>query len=130
MLCARETTLTFFIMYLSSLMSEVYLLVKLFFKNYVLPLFLSGLLSYLVGMKRRTSRHVPCKRDNSHFLCYVLIPLMSEVYLLVNLLSKLYVTFILQWIAFVFGRDEEEDQLGCHMQETQLSLSLLCTYLP
>ena len=34
----------------------------------------------------------------------------SEVYLLVNLLSKLYVTFFLQWIAFIFGRDEEEDQ--------------------
>ena len=24
--------------------------------------------------------------------------------------SKLYVTFILKWIAFIFGRDEEEDQ--------------------
>ena len=34
----------------------------------------------------------------------------SEVYLLVNLFSKLYVTFILRWIAFVFGWDEEEDQ--------------------
>ena len=30
--------------------------------------------------------------------------------LLVNLFSKLCVTFILQWIAFIFGRDEEEDQ--------------------
>ena len=29
---ARETTLTFFIMYLSPLVSEVYLLVNLFFK--------------------------------------------------------------------------------------------------
>ena len=35
---------------------------------------------------------------------------LSEVYLLFNLLSKLFVTFILQWIAFIFGRDEEEDQ--------------------
>ena len=34
----------------------------------------------------------------------------SQVNLLVNLFSKLYVTFILQWIAFKFGRDEEEDQ--------------------
>ena len=42
--------------------------------------------------------------------------------------SKLYVTFILQWIAYIFGRDEEEDQWGCHLQETQLSLSSLCTY--
>ena len=34
----------------------------------------------------------------------------SQVYLLVNLFSKFYVTFILQWIAFIFGRDEEDDQ--------------------
>ena len=34
----------------------------------------------------------------------------SQVYLLVNLFSKLYVTFILQQIAFIFGRDEEEEQ--------------------
>ena len=52
---ARETTLTFFVMYLSPLMSEVYLLVN------------------CVSMKRRTSRCVSCKRDNSYFLCYVLI---------------------------------------------------------
>ena len=35
---------------------------------------------------------------------------LSEVYLLVNLFSKLNVTFILQWIVFIFGRDEVEDQ--------------------
>ena len=34
----------------------------------------------------------------------------SEVYLLVNLFSKLYITFILQRIAFILGRDKEEDQ--------------------
>ena len=37
------------------------------------------------------------------------IPMSSEVYFLVNLFSNLYVTFILQWIAFIFGRDEEEN---------------------
>ena len=37
-----------------------------FFLSYMLPLFFSGLLSYLVGMQRRTSRCIPCKRDNSH----------------------------------------------------------------
>ena len=42
-----------------------------FFQSYMLPLFFSGLLSYLVGMKRRTSRCFPCKRDNSHFLHYL-----------------------------------------------------------
>ena len=37
-------------------------------------------------------------------------PASSEVNLLVNLFSKLYVTFFLRWIAFIFGRDEEEDK--------------------
>ena len=37
----------------------------------MLLLFFSGLLSYLVGMKRRTSGCFTCKRDNSHFLCYL-----------------------------------------------------------
>ena len=39
-----------------------------------------------------------------------LSPMTSEVYLLVNLFSKLYVTFTLQWIAFIFVRDKEENQ--------------------
>ena len=79
MLCARETTHTFLVMYLSPLMSEVCLLVNLFFQSYMLPLFVSRLLSYLVGMKRRTSRHVTCKKNTSHFLYYVLSPLMAEI---------------------------------------------------
>ena len=32
-----------------------------------------------------------------------------QVYLLVNLFSTLYVAFILQWIAFIFGRNKEVD---------------------
>ena len=39
------------------------------------------------------------------FVMY-LSPLTSEVYLF----TKLHVTFILNWIAFIFGRDEDEDQ--------------------
>ena len=39
--------------------------------------------------------------------------------------TSLYVTFILHWIAFIFGRDEEEDQYVFPMQERQLSLSSL-----
>ena len=27
-----------------------------------------------------------------------------------NFFSKLHVTFILQWVDFIFGRDKEEDQ--------------------
>ena len=42
------------------------------------------------------------------FVMY-LSPLTSEVYLLVNLFTKLYITFILNRIAFIFGRDEDED---------------------
>ena len=50
-------------------------------------------------------------RETTHYLLYVLIsPDKSKIYCLVNLYSKLYVTFILKWIAFIFGRDEEEDQ--------------------
>ena len=51
-----------------------------------------------------------CARETTlTFFVMYLSPLTSEVYLLVNHFSKLYVTFILQWIAFIFGRDEEED---------------------
>ena len=64
------------------------------------------------------------------FSVMYLSPLTSEVYLLVNLFSKLYVTITLQWIAFICDRDKEEDQQACRVQERQLSLSLLCTYLP
>ena len=52
-----------------------------------------------------------CARETTlTFSVMYLSPLMSKVNLLVNLFSKLYVTFILQWIAFIFGRDKEEDQ--------------------
>ena len=43
------------------------------------------------------------------FVMY-LSPLTSMVYLLVNLYTKLYVTFILNWIVFISGRDKDEDQ--------------------
>ena len=72
-----------------------------------------------------------CARETTLiFSVMYLSPLTSEVYLLVNLFSKLYVTFILHWIAFIFGRDKDEDQYACRVQERQLSLSLLYTYLP
>ena len=43
------------------------------------------------------------------FVMY-LSPLTSEVCLLVNLFTKLYITFIHNWIAFIFCRDEDENQ--------------------
>ena len=45
-----------------------------FFQSYMLPLFFSGLLSYLLGMKRRTSWCLKCKKDDSHFLDYLKNP--------------------------------------------------------
>ena len=47
------------------------------------------------------------KETNLSVFVMYLSPLKSSpVYLLVNLFSK----FILQWIAFIFGRGEEKDQ--------------------
>ena len=54
--------------------------------------------------------HIACKRDNSHFLHYVLVSFDVRGLLFDEAFSKLYVAFILQWIAFIFGRDKEEDQ--------------------
>ena len=51
----------------------------LFFQSDILPLFFSGLLSYLVGIKKRISRLVTSKRDNFHFLRYVLISPEAEI---------------------------------------------------
>ena len=70
-LCKRDNSHC--AMYLSPLTSKVYLLVNLFFQSYMLPLFFTGLLSYLVGIKRGTSGSVGCKRDNSHLLRYVVL---------------------------------------------------------
>ena len=72
-----------------------------------------------------------CARETTlTFSVMYLPPLTSEIYLLVNFFSKLYVNFTLHWIAFIFGRGKEEDQYACRVQERQLYLSLLCTYLP
>ena len=76
----------------------------------MLPLLFSELLSYLVGMKRKTSKCVTSRETTLSFFVMYLSLLSSEVYLLVNLLLKLYVIFILQWIVFIFVRNKEEDQ--------------------
>ena len=82
---------------------------------------------YLVGMKKRTSRHVTCKRDNCHFICYVVISPEAEIVLkLVHSITSVPLRHIL----IMFDRNEEEDQQACHIQERQLSLSLLSSYLP
>ena len=55
-------------------------------------------------------RCVTCKRDNSHFVCFVLISPDVRGLPFGYLFTKLYFTFILNQIAFIFGRDEDEDQ--------------------
>ena len=50
------------------------------------------------------------KRTTLTLFVMYLSPLTSEVNLLVNLFTKLYITFILNRIAYIFGRDEDEDQ--------------------
>ena len=71
----RETTLTLFMMYLSPLTPRCprFTFWLTVFQSCMLPLFFSRLLSYLVGMKRTTSRCATCKKDNYHFVHYVLI---------------------------------------------------------
>ena len=66
-----------------------------FFQSDMLPLFFSGLLSYLVGIKRRTNRHVTCKRDNSHSLLCTYLP-QSQ-----NLVQA--ITPILFEVVIIFG---------------------------
>ena len=52
--------------------------------------------------------------------------LTLEVKLLVNLFSKLYVTFILQWIAFIFGKDKNEGPVGVKCaRETTLTFFII-----
>ena len=83
-------------------------------------------IAFVFGRDEEQDQSVFCVQETtlSFFVMY-LSPLMSEVYLF----SVICYLYILQWIAFIFGRDEEEDQKGCRLQERQLSLSLLCTYL-
>ena len=49
---------------------------------------LSYLLSYLIGMKRRTGRHVCAREKYLSFFVMYLSPLTSKVYLLINLFSS------------------------------------------
>ena len=48
----------------------------------------------------------------------------------VNVFSKLYPTFIRQWIAFIIGRDEEDDKKACHIQERLLLLTFIMYLSP
>ena len=73
-----------------------------FFQSYMLPLFFSGLLSYLVGMKRKTSGCFMCKRDNSHFLCYLknlsVMPLGVFLVSLVKMMCQKAILLLYQFL--------------------------------
>ena len=59
-------------------------------------------------MKRRTSRRFACKRDNSHFLRYVVISLEAQ-----NPYTDpcaLHNFDTLRHVLIIFGKNEEEDQ--------------------
>ena len=62
---------------------------KYWYLSCMLPLFFSGLLLYLVGMNRRTSSVSYARETTLTFFIMYLSPLMSEVYLLFNLLKNL-----------------------------------------
>ena len=71
-----------------------------FFQSCMLPLFFSGLPLYLVGMKKRTSRCFPCKRDNSHFLHYLKNPsIMLLGVFLFKIISQKFLLFSFTKIA-------------------------------
>ena len=69
---AREATLTLFVM---SPVAELVLILVCSITLIPLDICWSG----LVGMKRRTSRCVACKRDNSHCLPYIVISPEAEI---------------------------------------------------
>ena len=70
----------------------------MFSQSDILPLLFNGVLSYSIGMKGRTSRRVTCKRDNSHFLRYVLISPEAEILLFRGINLKLNIVYNKIWI--------------------------------
>ena len=66
----------------------------------MLHLLFSGLLSYLVGIKKRTSRCFTCNRDKAHCLCYLKNP--SLMPLGVFLVVYLFI-FFLKYLTYRYG---------------------------
>ena len=64
----------------------------------MLSLFVSGLLSYLVGMKKRTSRLSRARELTLTFFINNLSSLMSEVYLLINFIENPVQTAVRRFI--------------------------------
>ena len=88
----------------------------------MLPLFYSGLLSYLVGMKRGTNRHVECMRDNSHFVMY-LFPFKPKS-------CAGHSSYTVSDNLMIFGRNMYQVKKECSMQEGQHLLPYYSSYLP
>ena len=78
---------------------------------------------YLVG----TNRGVACMKDNS---CSVLFLVVFPKWIAKPNSCALH-NFLMVWnILIIFDISINKDQKGCVVQGGQLSLSLLCTYLP
>ena len=83
-----------FVMYLSPLSYEVYLLVNIFSMLYVTLIL--QLIPFIFDRDEEKDQQACCVQEGQlTFFVMYLSPWMPDVYLLVNLFSKLYVTFIL-----------------------------------
>ena len=91
----------------------------------MLLLFFMGLLSYLVGMKRKTSMHVMCKRDNSHFLSYLPPRFIFWLTFLQSYILSLFFSGLFSYLGGIKRRASR--RVACKRDNW---LSLLCTYLP
>ena len=82
---------------------------------------------YLVEMQNRTRWHVTYKNDNFGFLTFgVISPSCVWIWFLVH-----SVTRIPFWnTLMIFGRNLEQDEMRCCVQERQLWLSYFWSYLP
>ena len=78
------------------------------------------------GRRGRPVNMSHLKETTLTFFLIYLSPLTSEICLLVKISLKLYDCFVLQWIALGMKRRTR----GRRMQERQLLLSSICTYLP
>ena len=82
---------------------------------------------YLVEMQIRTRWHVTYKIDNSGFLSFWVITLC---FIWKKISCLLCNSNTLRNISMVLGRNVEQDETTCHVQEWQCCLSYFCRYLP
>ena len=106
-----------------------------FCQSYILPLFFSGLLSYLVGMKSRTSRHVACKRDSSLSLLCTYLPRCPRFTIWLTFFqSYMLPLFFNGLLSYLVGKEEDRRHVMCmrdnshflHYELISLEAKILC----